>query len=164
MPKTYQIKLDNYLKIDRTSENGIEYTWLEGCGVLIDGGVIVNSDEDNLTDEQVLKIILEAIDFSKHIEIKEINREIEEVNPLVFKDKDSKVPMTRDELAELYWNGDKEKIKKYGYPSERLALYSAECKCNGQGRFVLEKINEEDNNSRKKHYLRCKVCGERTYL
>lgn len=164
MSKTYQIKLNNYLKIDRTSENGIEYTRLEGCGVLIDGGIIINANEDKLTDKQILKIILEAIDFSKHIEIKEIKREIDEINPLVFRDENSKIPMTRDELAELYWNGDKEKIKKYGYPVERLALYSAECKCNGHGRFVLEKTNEKDSNSEKIHYLRCKVCGQRTYL
>mgnify|MGYP000608094401 CR=1 FL=1 len=163
MSKNYQIKLEKYLKIDKTSENEIEYTLLEGCGISVDGGIIVNTQNKKLSDEEILKIVLEGIDFNKNIEIKESD-EIEEINPLVFKDNASNIPMTRDELAELYWNGDKEKIKKYGYPVQRLALYSAECKCNGFGKFVLEKATKENNNLNQKHFIRCKICGERSCL
>lgn len=164
MQKTYQIKLDKYLKIDKDSENGIEYTWIEGYGVPVDGGIIEEPDKDDLTDEQILKIIVDEIGVFNLIETKQTDKEIDEVNPLVFRDEQSKIPLTRDELAEIYWNGDKEKIKKYGYPVQRLALYSAECKCNGHGRFVLEKIPEEQKENKNAHYIRCKNCGERSRL
>ena len=32
----------------------------------------------------------------------------------------SKIPMTKEELAEFYWDGDKAKIEKYGYKESHL--------------------------------------------
>lgn len=162
MEKNYKIKLENYLKFDKNSER-IEYSWLEDCGVLIDGGIIENKESEDFSDEEALKMILDSINISKHLEIQEVE-EIKEINVLVFKDEESKIPLTRSELAEIYWNGDKEKIKKYGYPVERMALYSAECKCNGQGRFVLEETPKEIREKRRVQYIRCKNCGQRSYL
>lgn len=162
MEKNYKIKLANYLKFDKNSER-IEYSWLEDCGVLIDGGIIENKESEDFSDEEALKMILDSINISKHLEIQEVE-EIKEINVLVFKDEESKIPLTRSELAEIYWNGDKEKIKKYGYPVERMALYSAECKCNGHGRFVLEETPKEIREKRRVQYIRCKNCGQRSYL
>lgn len=164
MQKTYRIKLDKYLKIDKDSENGIEYTWIEGCGVPVDGGIIEEPDKEDLTDEQILKIIVDEIGVFNLIETKQTDKEIDEVNPLVFRDEQSKITLTREELAEIYWNGDKEKIEKYGYPVQRFALYSAECKCNGQGRFVLEETPKEIREKSRVQYIRCKNCGQRSYL
>lgn len=163
MEKNYKIKLANYLKFDKNSER-IEYSWLEDCGVLIDGGIIENKESEDFSDEEALKMILDSINISKHLEIQEVEEEIKEINVLVFKDEESKIPLTRSELAEIYWNGDKEKIKKYGYPVERMALYSAECKCNGHGRFVLEETPKEIREKRRVQYIRCKNCGQRSYL
>lgn len=160
MAKDYRIKLENYIKIHQTS-NGIEYTWLEGCGVPIDGGVI---EEFDLTDDQALEKVLENIDLRRNIEIKKMNEEVEVINHMVFRDKESKIPLTRAELAEIYWNGDKEKIEKYGYPSHRLALYTAECKCQGQGQFVLVETKEEDKKKGIRQNIRCKICGNYSHL
>ena len=164
MQKTYQIKLNKYLKVDKDSKNGIEYTWLEGFGVPVDGGIVEVPDKEELTDEQILKTIIDEMGIFNLIEIKETDEEIEEINPLVFKDEKSKIPLTRNELAEIYWKGDKEKIEKYGYPLQRFALFTAECKCNGHGRFVLENIPEEQKENKNAHYIRCKNCGERSQL
>lgn len=164
MQKTYQIKMEKYLKVDKDSENGIEYTWIEGFGVPVDGGIIEVPYKEDLTDEQILKTIIDEIGVFNLIEIKQTDKEIDEINPLVFRNEQSKIPLTREELAEIYWNGDKEKIEKYGYPIQRFALYSAECKCNGQGRFVLEETPKEVRENRRVQYIRCKNCGQRSYL
>ena len=76
MQKTYQIKMEKYLKVDKDSENGIEYTWIEGCGVTVDGGIIEIPDKEDLTDEQILKTILDEIGVFNLIEIKQTENEI----------------------------------------------------------------------------------------
>lgn len=163
MSKNYKISLESYIKVDRTSKK-IEYSWIECCGILIDGGIIENDNVDKLTDEEIIKMITDRIALRRNLEIKEVEEEIEEINPLVFRDENSKIPLTRNELAEIYWNGDKEQIEKHGYPSYRFALYSAECKCNGHGRFILEETPEDKKKNHRIHYIRCKNCGERSYL
>ena len=163
MIKTYQIKFEKYLEIDTDSENGIEYSWIEGCGVPVEGGIIEDPNKENLSEEQILKIIIDEIGVFELMEIKEYE-EIDKVSPLVFRDEQSKIPLTRNELAEIYWKGDKQKIEKYGYPLQRFALFTAECKCNGHGRFVLENIPEEQKENKNAQYIRCKNCGERSQL
>ena len=77
MQKTYQIKMEKYLKVDKDSENGIEYTWIEGCGVPVDGGIIEVPDKEDLTDEQILKTIIDEIGVFNLIEIKQPENEID---------------------------------------------------------------------------------------
>lgn len=158
MSKNYKLKSGNYLKIDKTDE-GYEYSLYEECKRLIDGGILENLD---LSEDEALKEILKIFNIPENIEFTEFEDEIvESLNP-VFKDENSTIPMTEEELANEIWYGDKEKVKKYGYDMSRIA--GDLCDCFGNGRFVLEKATKEDKNIGQKRYMRCKICGKYSHL
>lgn len=74
MSKSYKLKNGKYIKIDKTS-NGYEYSFYQECKLLIDGGII---EKEELDDQEILKEVLEIINFSEDTEIQEIDEEIEE--------------------------------------------------------------------------------------
>lgn len=158
MSKNYKLKSGNYLKIDKTDE-GYEYSLYEECKRLIDGGILENP---KLNDVEVLKEVLEMFNIPTDIGYKELDEEIEESCNLVYKDENSKIPMTENELASEIWYGDKEKIEKYGYDMSRIS--GDLCDCFGNGVFVLEKASEEDKKVGQKRYMRCRKCGKYSHL
>lgn len=158
MLKNYKLKSGNYLKIEK-NDIGYEYTLYEECKKLVDGGILENV---KLNENQAFKEILKIFRIPTDIEYQEIDEEIEESYNLVFKDADSKIPMTEDELASEFWYGDIKKIKKYGYDMSRIS--GDLCDCFGNGRFVLEETNEEDKKIGQKRYMKCKICGKYSHL
>ena len=106
---------------------------------------------------------MENFNIPTDIAYQELEEEIiENIGNLVFKDKNSKIPMTNEELAEFYWDGDKAKIEKYGYDMSRLS--GNLCNCCGNGRFVLEKVTLSGNKIKEKQYMKCKKCGDYSHL
>lgn len=158
MSKNYKLKSGNYLKIDKTDE-GYEYSLYEECKRLIDGGILENP---KLNDIEALKEVLEMFNIPTDIEYQELDEEIEESCNLVFKDENSKIPMTEQELANEIWYGDKDKITKYGYDMSRIS--GDLCDCFRNGVFVLEKASEEDKKIGQKRYMRCRKCGKYSHL
>jgi len=53
---------------------------------------------------------------------------------LVFQDENSKIPMTKDELTEVF-NALLPRSRKIEYDLNRLS--GNHCRCNGKGEFVL---------------------------
>ena len=158
MSKNYKLKSGNYLKIDKT-DGGYEYSFYEECKRLIDGGILENLE---INDNAALKEVLEMFNIPADIEYQELDEEIEEFCNLVYKDENSKIPMTEKELANEIWYGDKEKIEKCGYDMSRIS--GDLCDCFGNGVFVLEKASEEDKKIGQKRYMRCKKCGQYSHL
>lgn len=74
MLKSYKLKNGKYIKIDKTT-NGYEYSFYQECKLLIDGGII---EKDGLSDQEILKEVLEIINLSEDTEIQEIDEEIEQ--------------------------------------------------------------------------------------
>lgn len=159
MSKNYKLKSENYLKIEKL-KSGYECSLFEETKRLVKSTIISKFE---LTDKEILSKVLENFNIPTDIAYQELEEEIiENIGNLVFKDKNSKIPMTKEELAEAYWDGDKEKIEKYGYDMSRLS--GNLCNCSGNGRFVLEEINSSDGKIKEKQYMKCKKCGDYSHL
>lgn len=159
MSKNYKLKSGNYLKIEKL-KSGYECSLFEETKRLVKSTIISKFE---LTDKEILSKVLENFNIPTDIAYQELEEEIKEnIGNLVFKDKNSKIPMTKEELAEFYWDGDKAKIEKYGYDMSRLS--GNLCNCCGNGRFVLEKVTLSDNEIKEKQYMKCKKCGDYSHL
>lgn len=159
MSKNYKLKSGNYLKIEKL-KSGYECSLFEETKKLVKSTIITQFE---LNDKEILSKVLGKFDIPTDIAYQELEEEImENIGNLVFKDKNSKTPMTKEELAEVYWDGNKEKIKKYGYDMNRLS--GNLCNCYGNGRFVLEEINSNADKIKEKQYMKCKKCGDYSHL
>lgn len=158
MSNNYKLKNGNYLKIEKI-DSGYEYSLYDENKKLIDGGILENLE---LPGGIVFKEILKMNNISEDIEFEELAEEIEETMNLIFKNKNMNIPMTEQELANEFWYGDKEKIKKYGYDISRIS--GDLCDCDGNGRFILEEATPEDKKIGQKRYMQCKICGNYSHL